>query len=121
LLLVSLGVVFFAFVPELLQLVISDVPTVWRVANGSFAVYHVAALSVFLGASGAAREMRRSPRATPRRLVAIAAPLGICIVLAQLAIALGLMPSIAYFVYFLALLWMLFVGSVQFFLLLLSS
>jgi hypothetical protein len=39
LLLASLGVVFFAFIPELLYSVIPELPTVWRISSGFFALY----------------------------------------------------------------------------------
>jgi hypothetical protein len=121
LLLASLGVVFFAFIPQLLHSVIPEIPTVWRISSGLFALYHLTIMSLFFRRSGIPSELLRAPSSTPSLVAFIFTPPAVCVLLAQFAVAFGFVPSAAYFVYFLALLWLLFIGSLQFVILLLSS
>ena len=98
----SLGAVMFAFVPELLSGLFSERVT-WRLANGSFGLYH---LYLILWHQLRQRSIRSN---SPMQWLILGLSLGV--VGLKLMVGLGLMLAYAYEIYLLALLWLIgFVG-----------
>ena len=111
LLLASLGVVFFAFVPTLLAGAGGDDRWAYRGSLLAFAGYEVLLVALFVRSTG--------------RQVALAewltAPAGMGVLLLQLATVAGLFPDHIHRVYFLSLLWLLLIACINFVVLLLHA
>jgi hypothetical protein len=99
----SLGTMFLALVPSGLS-TITAVREPWRVAHGAFAVFHTGVFIWFF------RETRRLAVPFETGTVAILA-VGSGVLIAEILVALGLLASLAPFLYLVALLWFLFLAS----------
>jgi O-antigen/teichoic acid export membrane protein len=110
LLLASLGVVFFVFIPTLLAGAGGDDRWAYRASLLPFAAYQVLLVVLFT-------------RSTSVGQIALSewlsAPVGLGIILLQLATAVGLLADQVHRVYFLALLWLLLIACINFVVLLL--
>lgn len=108
----SLGAMMFSFVPDFLAGFLSS-DTAWRVACGSFGLYHL-----FLIINHQVRQ--RSVRSnTPVQLLITL--LSFPVVGLKLAVGLGFLLSYAYDIYFLGLLWLIGVTAYLFALILFDS
>ncbi len=101
----SLGAVLFAFLPELLSGVFSEAVT-WRLANGSFGLYH---LYLILWHQFRQRSIRSN---TPVQWVVVF--LSFWVVGLKLAVGLGHLLAYAYGIYLLGLLWLIGVAGYLF-------
>ena len=98
----SFGAVMFAFVPELLSGFFSERVT-WRLANGSFGLYH---MYLILWHQLRQRSIRSN---SPMQWLILGLSLGV--VGLKLMVGLGFMLAFAYEIYLLGLLWLIgFVG-----------
>ena len=112
LLLSSLGVAFFAFMPTLLSGFSGDDRWAYRVSQVPFAAYHVLLMVLFF----------RSATIIQLAMTEwLTLPLGLGTILLQLATALGFFSNQLYVVYFLGLLWLLFIACINFVVLLLPD
>jgi hypothetical protein len=112
LLLASLGVVFFAFLPTLLAGAGVDDRWAYRASQVPFVAYHVLLMALFF----------RSASLTQLALTEwLPLPLALGTILLQLATAFGLLSNQLYVVYLLGLLWFLFIACINFVLLLLDD
>ncbi len=108
----SVGAMLFAFVPELLMNVLSPEAS-WRVASGSFGLYHL-----FLIINHQARQLQFRKN-TPTQLVVTL--LSLPIVGLKIGVGLGFLFSYAYGIYFLGLLWCIGVSAYLFAMILLGE
>ena len=116
----SLGVVFFAFAPDLAQAANLNTGAAWRVSAGSFALYH---LAVILGGIRGRRLAfaQGEPIFGPSAVIPLFLVGGFSIVVAQLLTAAGLLSSLLFFFYLLGLLWMLAIATFVFAVLLMNT
>ena len=112
LLLESLGVVFFAFMPSLVDSALQNAALSWQISQLGFALYHLLVLVIFFRSTGLAHVSVR-----PDWLVT---PFGVAILIAQFTTAAGFFSEHTHFVYFLALMFLLFAAAFDFALLLLA-
>lgn len=112
LLLASLGVVFFAFLPTLLAGATGDQGSAWRASQLVLAVYHLLLMVIFFRSTGI-RAFARSEW--------LALPPATAVVALQLTTGLGFFPEQLEVAYLLALLWFLFIAGLNFVLLLLHE
>lgn len=111
LLFASLGVIFFSFLPTLIEGVNGDAHNALRISNFMFGCYHVILLLLFFKtAAGAAFD--------PSELLIM--PIVFGVMFAQFATAFGYFAAYVEAAFFLALLWFLFIASFNFVLLLLD-
>jgi hypothetical protein len=111
LLLASLGVVFFVFIPTLLSGTGADDRWAYRASLLFFAAYQVLLVFLFIRSTGTQLSLGEW----------LSAPVGSGIILLQLVTAAGLFADQVYRVYFLALLWLLFIACINFVVLLLHD
>jgi hypothetical protein len=114
----SLGVVFFAFIPDLARAAHLEPSQAWRVSTLLFATYH---LLVILGSIRSRKLARGEPRFGPRVMVPVTVPIGLSIILAQFLTGAGVLSSWLFFFYLLGLLWMLAIATIVFAVLLLET
>ena len=112
LLLLSLGVVFFAFIPTLLEGVLNDPVWALRAPQILCGIYHVSLALIFLKTSGLSERK-------PYEWMVV--PLAIVVVLIQFVTGFGYLSDYLAEAYFLGLLWLLLVAANNFMLLLLRS
>ena len=116
LLIPSFGVVFFSLLPEVIQG--AKAPGgLLRIAHALLAAYQVAGMVFVLTRAGSALARRR----VDRLAVFLLSGVGIPLILAQCAVALGFLESLAVPLYVGALVSLLLVGSVNFVTLLTAS
>jgi hypothetical protein len=106
LLLCSLGVVFFALAPLLVEA--AGVP-VWRISNGLFGIYH---LGVCVW--GTSRSLRVDEPLLPRWVIPAAATGALVIVAFNFVVAVGLLQPLSFFAYLAGLLWILGMATMMF-------
>jgi hypothetical protein len=104
LLLASLGVVFFAFIPTLLAGADGDDRWAYRASLLPFVAYQVLLVVLFIRSTGTQLAFSEW----------LSAPVGLGSILLQFATALGFFADQVYHVYFLALLWLLFIACLNF-------
>jgi len=116
----SLGVVFFAFAPDLSLAANLEAPLAWRVSSFAFATYH---LSIIVGGLLARRaNLARGERPLAPKPVEFAQFAGgFAIVLGQFLAALGFIPTWLFFLYLLSMLWLLAIATFAFAYLLLAA
>ena len=108
----SLGVVFFGFVPDLVQAAHLDSARTWQVSAFLFASYHLAVVLIQY-------RSRRSviagdaPLFGSRPLVGVHY-IGLCLIAALLVTAAGFLSSWLFFFYLLNLLWLLLMSAYAF-------
>jgi hypothetical protein len=117
LLIQSLGATLFAFFPILLETAGLSPSANWRVCNGMLGLF---GFGIVAGVIVTARRSRHSQVVGWPVLVGLLFIHG-AISLAQVLQALGALPSIGAFLYFLALLWLLAMAGLNFAVLLLSA
>jgi hypothetical protein len=111
LLFASLGVIFFSFLPTLIEGVTGDAQIALRISNFIFGCYHVYLISLFFRtASGS--------KVDPSELMIM--PFVFGVLFAQLSTAFGYFSAHVESAYLLALLWFLFIAAFNFVLLLLD-
>ena len=98
--------------PSLVDSALLNAVLTWRICQFTFALYHLLILVVFFRSTGLAH--------LAVRLDWLVVPFGIAILLAQFATAAGVLSEHTQFVYFLALMFLLFTGVFDFAMLLLS-
>jgi hypothetical protein len=103
LLLSSLGVVFFAFIPLLIDA--AGVP-VWRVSNGLLGAYHL----LFLIWSVNHIRARKVELLIPRSLFHPGTAVGLASIALNALVAVGLFQSLTFFAYLAGLLWLLVIA-----------
>jgi hypothetical protein len=108
----SLGAVMFSFIPDLLGNVFS-LDTAWRVACGTFGLYH---LYLIINHQVKQRSIRSN---TPMQLVITI--LSFPVVGLKIAVGLGFLMSYAYDIYYLGLLWLVGATAYLFALILLDD
>ncbi len=116
----SLGVVFFAFVPDLLRAARLETGPAWRISTLLFAAYHV----VVIVAAFRARDRAVSggePDIIPRRSAPLSLVGGVSIIVGQLLTGAGFLQPWLFFFYLLGLLWMLAIATFLFAVLLLDT
>lgn len=101
----SLGTMFLALVPSGLSAVRALMEP-WRVAHGIFAFFHTA---IFIWFFRETRRLALSLRGSKENLVTV--PVGFGVLFAEILVALGLLASLAPFLYLVALLWFLFLAT----------
>ena len=112
LLLASLGVVFFVFIPTLLAGAGVDDRWAYRASQLPFGAYHVLLMVLFF----------RSASITQLALAEwLLLPFGLGTILLQLTTAFGVLANQLYVAYFLGLLWLLFIACINFVVLLLRD
>jgi hypothetical protein len=116
----SLGVVFFAFAPDLARAAHLDPDDAWRVSTGSFAAYRLVAIVAAFRA-GRRAIAGDEPGFGPWRISLLSLVGGISIVVGQLLTAAGLLSSWLFFFYLLGLLWELAIATFVFALLLMNT
>ena len=116
----SLGVVFFAFVPDLVRAAGLDTDLAWRISASLFAAYHVV---VIVGGFSARRSALSSgePDLLPRGLLPPLAAGGVSIIVAQFLTGAGFLQPLLFFFYLLGLLWMLAISTLVFAVLLMDT
>ena len=102
-LVVTLGVVLFAFLPELIAGFSLSDDTTWRIANGLFGLAHLVAISASL---------RRDAQASPWRWAV--AFCGLSVILLKLFVGAGFLLGYAYHIYLLGLIWLIGVAIYRF-------
>ena len=116
----SLGVVFFAFVPDLLRAARFETDPAWRIATLLFATYHVVVIVVAFRARGRAASGGEMDL-IPRRSVPLSLVGGVSIVVGQILTGAGFLQPWLFFFYLLGLLWMLAIATFLFAVLLLDT
>jgi hypothetical protein len=101
----SLGAAMFSFVPDFLSNFLSS-DTTWRVACGSFGLYH---LFLIINHQAKQRSIRSN---TPIQLIITL--LSFPVVGLKIAVGLGFLLSYAYDIYFLGLLWLVGIAAYLF-------
>jgi len=119
-LLASLGVLFFSFVPDVVAAAHIGDTASWRIAMGLFASYHVAVVGWSIVGEQRARTSPDFEQRLPRSRVPLFA-VGLAIILFQFAVAAGLASELLPFAYLLALLWILGMCTIVFGVLLLEG
>ena len=116
----SLGVVLFAFVPDLVSAAQLSPSTTWRVSAFLFASYH---LVVILASLVAIRRSlaRAETLLYPKFLHLLVFPAGFSLIAAQYLTAMGLLGAWLVFFYLLGLLWLLCIATLCFTTLLLEA
>jgi hypothetical protein len=116
----SLGVVLFAFMPDLGSAAQLSPSTTWRVSAFLFASYH---LVIVLASIVAIRRMlaRGEPVPIPKSLLLPVFTAGFSVIAAQYATAMGLLGAWLFFFYLLGLLWFLCIATLCFTVLLLEA
>ena len=116
----SLGVVFFAFVPDLVSAAQLSPSTTWRVSAFLFASYH---LVVILASIVAIRRglARGEPVPIPKSLLLPVFTAGFSVIAAQYVTAMGLLGAWVFFFYLLGMLWLLCIATLSFTILLLEA
>lgn len=112
----SLGVVFFALVPVLLQMAVRSQQAVWRLSNVFSAVFHISIMALFF--RRAFLLAVPSLRPSERRVVYPLAGAGIGVIAAQLLAGIGVIAE-ASLTYLLGLTWLLLIAALTFIYLLL--
>jgi hypothetical protein len=110
----SLGVVFLALVPLLVEA--AGVP-VWRISNGLFGIYHLA-LIIWVGKGIRGRTDRLL---VPRWLAIAALAGGFGTVVFNLLVAAGALQPLSFFAYLVAIVWLLGMAAMMFAALLFES
>ncbi len=95
----AVGIVMFAFVPQLLSGAFADESTMWRVACGLFGVYHVA-IFVF----GSIQHLRERPATAFEFVFAVCS---VPVMGLKLSVAAGVLVDSAYYIYLLGLVWLI--------------
>ncbi len=114
LLITSLVVVFFAFLPSMAAGVLGDSPWVWRGPQLLFGIVHVGAMALFMVTAGS--------EVTSASLWELATvPLALLVIVLQFATALGFFSDYLAASYLLALLWFLLIAAMNFSVLLLQE
>ena len=103
----SLGVVFFAFVPLIVEAI--GVP-VWRISNGLFGSFH---LVLFVWVVGRSAPQIRD-LLVPPWLFFVAAGIGAVSIALKLFVAVGLFQPLACFTYLVGLVWLLTMATMMF-------
>jgi hypothetical protein len=116
----SLGVVFFAFAPDLVRTANVGGVAAWRVSSFVFASYHLALIVFGLLARHRNLAAGVAPLG-PKPLELTQFAVGLVIVLGQFLAAAGLLPAWLFFLYLLGMLWLLAIATFAFAFLLLSS
>jgi len=106
----SVGGVLFTLAPLLAAAAHVEPTLAWRAGNGIVAVVHVYGVFRFLHAIGREHWLGTGPE----RIITVLVPIPAALILAQLAAALGWLAELGPFVYAGTLLWVLFVGMLQF-------
>ncbi len=116
----SLGVVLFAFVPDLGSAAQLSPSTTWRVSAFLFASYH---LVVILASIVAIRRAlaRGEMLPIPKSLLLPVFTAGFSVIAAQYLTAMGLLGAWLFFFYLLGLLWLLCIATLMFTVLLLEA
>jgi hypothetical protein len=109
----SVGAMLFAYLPELLQNLLGNELS-WRVANGSFGLYHL-----FLIVNHQSRQLQFKAN-TPVQLLIVLLSL-FPVVALKLAVGLGYFMAYAYDIYLLGLLWCIFIPAYLFAMILLPK
>lgn len=109
----SLGVVFFAFVPLLVEA--AGVP-VWRISNGLFGVYHLLFLIWAFN-----RTLRAEKILTPWWVVLVTAAVGLVTIGFNFLVAAGFFQTLSFFAYLAGLVWLLAMATTFFAALLFES
>ncbi len=101
----TLGAAFFALVPDLLSRLFAPV-VMWRVACGSFGLYHLTIFVLHILRQRSLKQM-----SMVQRIVTIGSIPVICL---KLSVGLGFLVAYSYSIYYLGLIWMLGIACYAF-------
>jgi hypothetical protein len=116
----SLGVVFFAFVPDLVRAARLETDQAWRISTCLFAAYHVVVIVTAYRARARALSSGETDL-IPRRAALLLPVGGFSIIVAQFLTGAGFLQPWLFFFYLLGLLWMLAIATFVFAVLLMDT